>query len=390
MSFYGKDRFKFETTDITEDVVGSYLIGAGGSVISSTGTYLDVNVAGITDLAIYAEDSASASGDDLQAVGLVRQDTLATSTSADGDYGNFKSNAKGELYVKDADATALLNTIDTDTGAIAVSVGSVDTKLTATNALLTTIDADTGLIAVDTAAMVVDLAAIEVLLTGIDVDTDAISTNTSTIAGDTTSMDATLTALSKAEDAAHASGDQGIMGLAVANHTESALHSADGDYAPLQVDSLGRLRIIGDLDVVGNVADDGVDSGNPLKVGSRAVSGALTALSATGDRADLLSDLYRRVWVNDSPNVASKLSTVTVSTTVAQIAATAQPGRKRIMIQNLSTKPIYIGPTNAVTAADGIRINKNTTMELPWGPDLPVWAISVAGVTSDVRVLEIA
>ena len=390
MSFYGKDRFKFETSDITEDVIGSYLIGAGGSVISSTGTYLDVNVASATGFAIYSEDSAASSGDDLQAIGLVRQDTLATSTSADGDYGNFKSNAKGELYVHDADSIALLTTIDADTGNIATSIGSVDTKLTTTNALLTTIDADTSSIAVDTAAMVVDLAAIEVLLTTIDADTSSIATDASTIAGDTTSIDATLTALSKAEDAAHSSGDQGIMPLAVANHTEGALHSADGDYAPLQVDDAGRLRVIGDLDVVGNVADDAADSGNPLKIGSRGVSGALTALSASGDRADLLSDLYRRVWVNDSPNVGVTLSKPTVSDTAAEIASTPQAGRKRILIQNLSNLPIYIGPSNAVTTTTGIRINKNMTLEVPWGPDLDVWAISAAGITSDVRVLEVA
>ena len=53
----------------------------------------------------------------------------------------------------------------------------------------------------------------------------------------------------------------------------------------------------GVLDVapLGNVADDAVDSGNPVKIGSRALSGALAAVSATGDRADLISDLYRRI-----------------------------------------------------------------------------------------------
>ena len=43
----------------------------------------------------------------------------------------------------------------------------------------------------------------------------------------------------KAEDSAHVSGDIGNFILAVANHTEGALHSADGDYAALQVDSSG-------------------------------------------------------------------------------------------------------------------------------------------------------
>jgi len=203
------------------------------------------------------------------------------------------------------------------------------------------------------------------------------------------SMDATLTALSKAEDSAHTTGDQGIQSLAVANHTEGALHSADGDYAPLQVDSSGRLRIIGDLDITSQVADDDADSGNPLKVGGSGVSGALTALSATGDRYDMLGDLYRRTYVNDSPNIAIKLTAPTVSTTEVEIAPTPQGGRRRIVVQNLSNKHIYIGPTG-VLSTTGIRIAQGGTMELPWGEDIPLFAISTAGVASDVRVLEVA
>jgi len=246
--------------------------------------------------------------------------------------------------------------------------------LAAIEVLLTSIDADTG-------AMVTDLAAIEVLLTSIDADT-------ATIAGDTTSIDASSTALSKAEDAVHSSGDQGIMALAVANHTEGALHSADGDYAALQVDDQGRLRVIGDLDVVGNVADDEADSGNPLKVGSRAVDGALSAISASNDRADLLSDMYRRIWTNGSPNIAQKLSKATVSDSEVEVAATPQAGRTRILIQNLSNKDIFIGPTG-VLITTGIRIAKGATLELPWGEDIDLFAISAVGIASYVRVLEL-
>jgi len=364
------DKIDFDGTDAASiaesSQIGAHLLGDSDVEITSTTVggdeALDVNIVQATGMAIFNEDDASASGAAGQSILGVRQDALASSTSLDGDYAHFKQNAKGEQYVIDTDG----------------------------NALLTTIDADTGSILTDTNAMVVDLAAIEILLGTIDADTSSIATDASTIAGDTTSMDGILTALSKAEDAVHGSGDKGIMALAVANHVEGALHSADGDYAALQVDSSGRLRVIGDLDVVGNVADDAADSGNPLKIGSRASFGAaMSAISASNDRADMLSDEYRRLWVNDSPNVGITLSKPTISSVQAEIAGTAQASRRRILVQNLSSKEIYVGPTGVLTTT-GLRIAKGALLELPWGEDLDIFAISAAGISSDVRVLEVA
>lgn len=49
--------------------------------------------------------------------------------------------------------------------------------------------------------------------------------------------------LGKAEDAAHVSGDVGVMSLAVRQDVAGSLVGLDGDYAPLQVDSTGALRV---------------------------------------------------------------------------------------------------------------------------------------------------
>jgi hypothetical protein len=49
--------------------------------------------------------------------------------------------------------------------------------------------------------------------------------------------------LGKAEDAAHSSGDTGVMALAVRNDTLAALAGTDGDYAPLQVSAAGALHV---------------------------------------------------------------------------------------------------------------------------------------------------
>ena len=56
-----------------------------------------------------------------------------------------------------------------------------------------------------------------------------------------------------AEDAAHSSGDIGTMALVVRKDTGGTLADTDGDYAPLQVDSSGYLRV--------NVAAGGAGDG---------------------------------------------------------------------------------------------------------------------------------
>lgn len=48
-----------------------------------------------------------------------------------------------------------------------------------------------------------------------------------------------------AEDAAHSSGDKGVMALAVRHDAGGTLAGTTGDYAPLQVDSNGALRVTG-------------------------------------------------------------------------------------------------------------------------------------------------
>lgn len=51
--------------------------------------------------------------------------------------------------------------------------------------------------------------------------------------------------LGKAEDAAHTTGDVGVMALAVRNDGGSVLCNADGDYLPLTTDATGALRVVG-------------------------------------------------------------------------------------------------------------------------------------------------
>lgn len=93
-----------------------------------------------------------------------------------------------------------------------------------------------------------------------------------------------------AEDAAHASGDDGVFILAVRTDGTTSLTSTSGDYSPIGVDAAGRVFTTPD----GNVAHDAADAGNPVKVGARARN-ALLAAVANNDRSDLVTDLFGRL-----------------------------------------------------------------------------------------------
>jgi hypothetical protein len=192
-----------------------------------------------------------------------------------------------------------------------------------------------------------------------------------------------------AEDSPHTSGDVGLHMLSVRQDTLASSTSADGDYASLKVDSLGRLYVAAAIS--GDVADDDPDSGNPLKVGSRAVDGALTAISASNDRADLLSDMYRRIWVNPSANISLQSSAVAIDDTAGgtELAATPLAGRRKLLIQNQGNGEVYIGQTG-VTTATGVELRRRTSLELEIGEDVNIFAICDTGETADLRVLEIA
>jgi hypothetical protein len=188
------------------------------------------------------------------------------------------------------------------------------------------------------------------------------------------------------EDSAHVSGDAGIHTLGVRQDTLSSLTSTDGDYASFKVDSLGRMYTRANIE--GLVADDAVDAGNPIKIGFRALS-TLSTVSASGDRADAVSDMYRRQYVNDAPNIAWKVTTEDATATAVQVLAVPLPGRTRIVIQNKGTKKVFVGNDNAVTISSGFEVPANSTWELPFGENLPVWTISESGVQA-LRLVELA
>jgi hypothetical protein len=139
------------------------------------------------------------------------------------------------------------------------------------------------------------------------------------------------TNLGKAEDAAHASGDVGVMALAVRSNTAASTSGADGDYQPLITNTTGHLWVDASgqtLSAGGNVAHDAADSGNPVKVGGKARTTNPTAV-ADADRADLFMDDVGRpvVLLNQCRDLtAVQQTTITSSTSETTIVSAAGAG----------------------------------------------------------------
>jgi len=80
--------------------------------------------------------------------------------------------------------------------------------------------------------------------------------------------------LLKAEDAAHADGDAGVMALAVRRDTSAASSGATGDYEPLQTDSLGRLRVtLGRTGVLTNSTSTALEATRVIKASAGVLYG---------------------------------------------------------------------------------------------------------------------
>lgn len=191
------------------------------------------------------------------------------------------------------------------------------------------------------------------------------------------------------EDSAHSSGAKGSLSLVVRKDTPGSLVDADGDYAPLQVDDQGRLRVTGSIVLDGQYAEDSAHTSGNIGIYNLAVRSDIPAIgsSASGDYASQTVDAYNRLWVNDAPNISMTAAAATVTTTSALLIASLA-GRKKLMIQNLGTKEIFIGPSG-VTTSSGVRIAGGAGYEIEAGPDLVWHAVASAG-SQNVRVLQLA
>lgn len=208
-------------------------------------------------------------------------------------------------------------------------------------------------------------------LSSIDGKITACNTGAVTIAAHVPGTGAT--SLGKAEDAAHTTGDTGVMALSVRSDTAAATSGTTGDYQPLITDSTGRLWCnvsntvtVGSHAVTnagtfavqasGSGADDGTTLNNPVMVGGSAVETDGTdpgSVSAENDAARVRTDRNRRMLVNTAhPNLWS--ATTNAATAQTNSVLKTAPGA------NLSLYITDIVISNGATAGS-VRILENTT-----------------------------
>ena len=223
---------------------------------------------------------------------------------------------------------------------------------------------------------------------------------TSTLVGAAQSLDVHVTRSSGqyAEDSAHTTGDMGNLGLAVRRDANTSLVDADGDYAPLQVDALGRLKVAADIDIVSGfekLEDAPHASGD---VGAYVLSVRedilASSTSATGDYQSLKTDSLGSLWVRQSaatasPNIAILATAIVASNVAILLPAVALASRKKITIMNNSTKTIFLG-SSAVTVASGAPLASGASITFELGAGVDVYGIAAAVGTNNIRVIEVA
>jgi hypothetical protein len=220
----------------------------------------------------------------------------------------------------------LLTTIDADTSNLSVVGGGTEAA-----AIRVTIASDsTGVLSIDDngAAITVDGTVTANLAAGTnnigDVDVlslPALPAGTNNIGDvDVASVvpGTAATNLGKAEDAAHASGDVGVMSLAVRADAAASIAGTDGDYTPLQVDANGALRVTGG----GGGTEYTVDAAAPAApTGATFVmerDDALAALTEIeGDWTNPRSNANGALWVkHDGDVTVTGVSTAANQTTI--------------------------------------------------------------------------
>jgi len=229
---------------VTGTVIGDVNLGATDNTVLDTmvaslaGTLTVTGGGGGTE---YTEDAAAAADPVGTALILVREDARAGSlTTTDGDNVALRGNNKGEAYVLDTDANALLTTIDADTGAIKTAVELIDNAIAGTEMqvdVVAALPAGTNAIGKLAANSGVDIGDVDILSIAAGDNNIGNVDVLSVIPG------TGATNLGKAIDTAVGATDTGVGMLA--KHKEDQVHltTADDDWDALTMDSLGSLHV---------------------------------------------------------------------------------------------------------------------------------------------------
>jgi len=162
----------------------------------------------------------------------------------------------GEIINPRTTTDILLDKIRQNTADLEINLGDVDVNLEALETINTAIKTAVETIdnAISGTEMQVDIVA------SLPAGTNAIGKLAANSGVDIGDVDVTsivpgtgATNLGKAEDAAHSSGDVGVMPLGVRNDDLATLGGADGDYSPLQVNATGALYTTSSIGQLGAI-----------------------------------------------------------------------------------------------------------------------------------------
>lgn len=170
-----------------------------------------------------------------------------------------------------------------------------------------------------------------------------------------------------------------------------------GDYAPLRVNADGELLVDVQVTTGADKAEDSAHASGD--VGSYVLSvredTLTTSTSASGDyqsfKTDSLGALWTRVTEIPQPSgfTATTFNNVPVGLTATPVPASALANRKKIQIQNIANKEIFIGFDNTVTTSTGLRLSPGSFYEIELGAGVSVYAISTAAA-QNLRYAEFA
>ena len=233
----GKTKISVDTSVLDDgDTIGSYVVGATGTLITSTtigsDEALDVNLTGLA----FAEDTPGVDESLGIQIFAIRQDTLGTLVSADGDRSMLSVNATGALYTT-VTSSALPTGAATEATLATLSATLTALSKTEDDAAVTATEGfQIFAVRQDTLASLVgtdgDLSMLSVDATG------ALYTTISSLSGQ------------YAEDSVAADAAIGNFFLGVRRDGSASNTSAAGDYSEIQTWSEGSVRTV---DVANNV-----------------------------------------------------------------------------------------------------------------------------------------
>ncbi|ANS05114.1 glycoprotein repeat domain-containing protein [uncultured Mediterranean phage] len=290
------------------DVASLPSLPAGSANIGDVDVLSVVPGTGATNLG-KAEDAAFADGDVGVAAMTVRKNTASALGSSDSDYQPLITDTSGRLHVKDKNSDAIRDAVQLLDDAISGNEMQVDvlsvipgTGATKLGKAEDAVHANGDVGVMPLAVRTDDIATLAVTdgdYAPLQVDSQGKLRVTSTGSGGS--------ATEYNEDTQHTAGDAGTMPLAVRNDVAGTLVGTDGDYAPLQVDSSGKLRVTSSGSG-GSATEYNEDDATPgTIVGTTSMmerDDVLTTVVAEGDWAGLRCTSKGALWVGVDGTVA--------------------------------------------------------------------------------------